>query len=255
MTDSTSGSIHALSGAYVVDALDDAERAAFEQHLAGCHDCQAEVAGLREAATLLADDAATTPPASLRANVLAGIRTIRPLPPETGGPEADATTPEEAAEPTATVLPMRRRFRLGTLAVAAAILAIFGIAAVAQPWQQDEGISVADQVMTADDATHVKVNFDDGSTATVFRSAEEGKAVVVTENMAKAPPGKVYELWLQKPGGDMVPAGLMRGEGDQKQVLEGDAAKATAAAISVEPSGGSDAPTSDPVATFDFADT
>ena len=28
--------LHHLSGAYAVDALDDAERTAFEQHLAGC---------------------------------------------------------------------------------------------------------------------------------------------------------------------------------------------------------------------------
>ena len=243
MTDSTSSSIHALSGAYVVDALDDGERADFERHLLGCHDCQVEVAGLREAATLLADDAAVTPPASLRANVLAGIRTIRPLPPETG---------ELADEQTATVLPMRRRFRLGTLAVAAAILAVLGIAVVAQPWHHEAQLSAADKVMTADDATHVKVSFDDGATATVFRSAKEGKAVVVTENMSKAPSGKVYELWLQGPDGKMVPAGLMHGAGDYKQVLEGDAAKAKAAAISVEPSGGSQTPTSAPIATFDF---
>ena len=37
-------SLHALSGAYVVDALDDDERELFEKHLPGCRDCQAEVA-------------------------------------------------------------------------------------------------------------------------------------------------------------------------------------------------------------------
>jgi anti-sigma-K factor RskA len=72
--------------------------------------------------------------------------------------------------------------------------------------------------------------------------------------MPAAPSGKVYELWLQKPGGGpMVPAGLMSGSGDQRMLLSGDAAKATAAAISVEPSGGSKAPTTEPIATFDFA--
>ena len=75
-------SLHALSGAYVVDALDDEEREAFEQHLPRCLDCQAEVASLREAAAMLADDVAMTPPDSLRTSVLAGISTIRPLPPE-----------------------------------------------------------------------------------------------------------------------------------------------------------------------------
>ncbi len=39
--------VHALSGAYAVDALDDLERAHFERHLADCADCQAEVASLQ----------------------------------------------------------------------------------------------------------------------------------------------------------------------------------------------------------------
>ena len=73
--------IHALSGAYAVDALDDIERAQFEQHLAACADCRAEVASLRETAALLAETARTTPPAALRDAVLAGITQIRPLPP------------------------------------------------------------------------------------------------------------------------------------------------------------------------------
>jgi anti-sigma factor RsiW len=36
--------IHALSGAYAVDAVDDIERASFERHLASCPTCRAEVA-------------------------------------------------------------------------------------------------------------------------------------------------------------------------------------------------------------------
>ncbi len=50
----------------------------------------------------------------------------------------------------------------------------------------------------------------------------------------------------------MVPAGLMKGSGDQKQLLQGDAANANAAAISLEPSGGSKEPTNEPIALFDF---
>jgi anti-sigma-K factor RskA len=253
VTKSRNGSIHALSGAYVVDALDDAERAAFEEHLPGCHDCEAEVASLREAAAMLADDAALTPPASLRTNVLAGIRTVRPLPPEFAESEEQN---DRSGEALAEVVPLRRhRFRMATLAAAAVILAIFGIGAVAQPWRDQPGVSqagVADRVMAADDAKHVKVSFPDGATATVFRSQNVGKAVLVTEKMPAAPDGKVYELWLRNSVGRMVPAGLMKGSGDKKQVLEGNAANANAAAISVEPSGGSTEPTSEPIALFDF---
>jgi anti-sigma-K factor RskA len=253
VTKSRSGSIHALSGAYVLDALDDAERAAFEEHLPGCHDCEAEVSSLREAAAMLADDAALTPPDSLRTNVLAGIRTVRPLPPEVG---ASAEQSDGSDEPSAEVVPLRRhRFRMATLAAAAVILAILGIAAVSQPWRDQPGQSqagVADRVMAADDAKHVQVSFPDGATATVFRSQKIGKAVLVTEKMPAAPDGTVYELWLRNSVGRMVPAGLMKGSGDHKQVLEGNAANANAAAISVEPSGGSKEPTSEPIALFDF---
>jgi anti-sigma-K factor RskA len=241
VTEPTQTSVHTLSGAYVADALDDTERAAFEEHLPGCADCSAEISSFREAAALLALDAELTPPDSLRSGVLAGIRTIRPLPPETGS----------------NVVALRgRRFRWGTLAVAAAVLAIMAIAAVAQPWQNHDAStasSAIDRVMSANDATHVKVSFLDGATATVFRSVSERRAAVVTDHMPSAPAGKVYELWLQKPSGVMVPAGLMKGSGDHRMLLQGNAARASAAAISVEPAGGSSSPTSEPVAVFDFA--
>ena len=73
--------IHALSGAYVVDALDDLERARFETHLADCADCREEVRTLSEAASLLGASASAAPPAGLRDRVLADIATVRPLPP------------------------------------------------------------------------------------------------------------------------------------------------------------------------------
>ena len=84
--------LHHLSGAYAVDALDDAERASFEQHLAVCADCRAEVAELSAAAGSLASLVETTPPPSLRASVLSGIGQVRPLPPLTedaGAPAGD----------------------------------------------------------------------------------------------------------------------------------------------------------------------
>ena len=73
--------LHHLSGAYAVDALDDAERASFEQHLADCADCRAEVAELSATAHSLGALTEATPPASLRDSVLSGIARVRPLPP------------------------------------------------------------------------------------------------------------------------------------------------------------------------------
>ena len=252
MTDS----LHALSGAYVVDALDDAERSAFERHLAQCPDCQQEVASLREATALMADDAALTPPPGLRDSVLSGIKNIRPIPPEAAGPAEDGSSHEDGTA-VAPVLPMRpRRRRIAALvAVAAAILAIAG-GVVFQPWQDDSSrqsrISAADQVLAAADVKHVSIDFDDGSKATVFHSPSERRAVLVTDNMAAPPPGKAFELWLQDESGAMTPAGLMKNPGDNKVLLKGDAAEATGVGITVEPEGGSKQPTSEPIALFEL---
>jgi anti-sigma-K factor RskA len=249
-------SLHALSGAYVVDALDDDERAVFEKHLPGCVDCQREVASLREATALMADDAALTPPDSLRSSVLAGIKTIRPLPPQTG--DASKPAADEASPAIAKVLPMRpRRRRIATLVAAAAAVVAVGAGTVYQPWEDNSPgnvVTPADQVLAAADAQRHSIKFEDGSSATVVRSLDKGKAVLLTDDMAAPPEGKAFEVWLQDETGTMVPAGLMKTAGDHKLLLKGDAANATGVGITVEPEGGSRTPTTEPIALFELKD-
>ena len=220
--------IHALSGAYAVDALDDIERIQFQRHLAGCPTCQAEVDSLTEAGALLAETVLREPPASLRDRVLADIATVRPLPPVVRTPE-----PAEA--------PGRRRWFPALVAAAAALTAIGVGSAVVQPWEDETSQgqpSAADRVRSAPDAESFTQRFDDGSRATLLRSASLNEAVVVTDDLAPAPSGKVYELWLQHDD-DMVSAGLMPDGSDNVVPLEGDAAAAQGFGISVEPAGGS----------------
>ena len=239
--------IHALSGAYAVDALDDLERARFERHLDLCASCREEVASLQASATQLGDLTATTPPPALRASILDEIRHVRPLPPETPSP---AHTAEPAPRKD------RRRTPWRTLLVAACLAGVVGAgAAVVSQVIGDETtqtLSVADRVLAAPDARSVSAALPGGATARVVHSISEGKAVLVASGMPQAPAGKIYELWLQNPAGDMIPAGLMEG-GDAKLVFDGDASRATAAGITVEPAGGSEQPTSAPIALFDFA--
>lgn len=237
-----SESVHALSGAYVVDALDDAERELFEAHLPGCSDCRAEVVGLEEAAALMADAVAAAPPPALRDRVLADIHTVRPLPPQTA---------------TAVVPLRRRRARVALAAAAAAVVAAAGIGlAVEQPWRDESStrtLTAADRVLDASDARRVRLDFEDGSSATVVHSPRQGRAVLVTDDMAAPPPGKTFEVWLQDDAGAMHPAGLMDAPGDHKVLLDGDANAATGVGITVEPDGGSEEPTSDPIALFDLS--
>lgn len=224
--------VHALSGAYAVDALDDIERAAFERHLADCAACRAEVASLRETAALIAETTATEPPAGLRARVLADISTVRPLPPETSAPVA------------------RRRGPRLLLAAAAAVVLLLGIGVVvAQPWEGNP--TVAESVLAADDAQSTTLELGEAS-ATVVHSDSVGRAVLVTKDMPPPPEGKVYQVWLDQPDGGMVSAALMPVDPDQTVELDGDATTATGVGITVEPAGGSPEPTTEPIALFPF---
>ena len=73
---------HSPVGSYVTDALTPTERAEFDHHLAGCYRCRLEVADYTETLARLTPLLATTPPASLRASVLAAIATAQPATPE-----------------------------------------------------------------------------------------------------------------------------------------------------------------------------
>jgi anti-sigma-K factor RskA len=52
----------------------------------------------------------------------------------------------------------------------------------------------------------------------------------------------------------MVPAGMMPEGPDHTMLLEGPAADAIAVGITVEPEGGSPAPTTEPIALFDLSE-
>jgi anti-sigma factor RsiW len=226
--------IHALSGAYALDAITDLERVGFERHLDGCAHCRDEVQGFRETATRLADASSDQPPAGLRARILADAAGVRPLPPLES--------------------PARRR-RIPTLAAAAALIVAVGAgltATVWRPWQPETvQLSLADQVRSAADAHTWSVRLAAGGTMSVTRSQTVGAAVWTSTGVDPAPEGRVYELWLQKPDETLVPAGLMS-SGDGELVLRGDTTRAIGAGLTVEPAGGSPTPTTKPVAFFDL---
>lgn len=278
--------IHSLVGAYAVDAVDDAERARFEEHLATCAGCRAEVESLRGAAGHVAALADTPPPPSLKAALMRDIASVRPLPPVVADQEQEASELPGAspvASPPATApapgpdapgpdapgpdaagpdeLRTRRERRTSSrnpvarwVAAAAAAAAIVLGGVVWHPWDAGRprtpvSASAQQQVLQARDAR----TYTDRST-TVVRSASLRKAVVKV-TLPPPPAGKVYELWLQRPDGHMVKAGLIPDVSRARDgvLLEGDAASATGAGITVEPAGGSDSPTTVPVALVPFA--
>jgi anti-sigma factor RsiW len=235
--------IHALSGAYAVDALDDIERAQFERHLADCATCTSEVASLREASALLAETTTTTPSAGLRDRVLADIANVRPLPPP-GGMAQDTGT--------VTALAPRRRRRVVTFLAAAAAAVAIGTGGIVSQLNDEPPPSATERVIRADDAERFTQTFPGGATATVVRSKSLNEAVLITQDMPSAPSGHDYALWLQHDD-VMVPAGVMPDQPDNEVLLSGDAATANGAGITVETAGEEHpAPSGDVVALFAF---
>ncbi|MBM6402519.1 anti-sigma factor [Phycicoccus sonneratiae] len=239
--------LHHLSGAYAVDALDRAERESFEHHLSVCDACRAEVAELSDAAHSLAVLGEATPPASLRTSVLAGIAQVRPLPPLV----TDSSLVSAADDPSTPVAPVVPLFRRASTwlaaAAAAAAIAVGGIAW--SPWSGDAPtLSAVQQVERADDAATV-TSHKGAVTATLAYSRRLDRSAITVAGMPPAPDGKTYQLWYV--GSDEVArsAGFLTAgaDGHGEAVLEGGIDGASAVGVTVEPTGGSQAPTTDPI--------
>lgn len=250
--------LHHLSGAYAVDALDRDERDGFEQHLAACAACRAEVGELTDAAHSLGALTEATPSAELRSAVLAGITRVRPLPPLVADERADEppavvtpgvpTVGEAAATGTgARVIPLFRR--TSTWLVAAAAAAVVAVGGVAwSPWAGDQpALTAIQQVERAQDAATV-TSHKGATTATLAYSRQMDQSAITVTGMPPAPDGKVYQLWyvgsdeIARSAGFLTPA-----DGRGQAVLDGQIDGAAAVGVTVEPAGGSTAPTTTPI--------
>jgi anti-sigma-K factor RskA len=178
--------IHALAGAYALDAVDDIERAAFDRHLRECSACAIEVAELRETAARLSDPVSMTPPGGLRDSVLAAV----------------ARTPQERARRMAPSGPaaLTRWRRWTAAAVAAGIMAVgVGAAtwAVSQQQIQAERKQIADVqgVLGAPDARLVASDMA-GGRVTLVVSPSHDAAVAVLSGLASPGQERLYQLWM-----------------------------------------------------------
>jgi anti-sigma factor RsiW len=232
---------HLAVGAYVLHALPPAEEAAFENHLAGCGECRAEVAAFLEITTSLASAETAAVPPHLRARALDAISRIPQDRPRHRHPAA--------GHPAV-------RFALVVSITAAALLG--GVAAWQYSQADDARVQAArahianralTDVVTAPDATLHTGTLTGGGTAAVVVSRSEARAVFAADDLPALAEDKVYELWYAAEAGDLRPAGLLPGTAEQpSRVLEGPLAGAVAVGITIEPAGGSRQPTTDPLA-------
>jgi anti-sigma-K factor RskA len=213
--------VHELSAAYVLDALEPEEREAFEEHLPSCASCQEEVADLSLAASELvwaAEPAVPSP--ELRERILEAARAERP-----------------------NVVPLRPRrvSRVWAVAAVAACVAI-GLAI----WD----VSLHNQLSDARSVSLQRVPVAGLQGSVVVGSG--GSAALVAFHLPAAPAGKTYEAWVIPKGKSPAPAGLFKGGAPATFVpLNGKVPTGSQVAVTVEPAGGSAQPTSKPFAVSD----
>ena len=224
-------SVHDLTAAYALDALDPAERARYEPHLATCPACQEELASFWEVAAALAHGAGGPAPApQLRERIRAQARSER-----------------------TNVVPFRRRF---ALPVASGIAAVAAVAALGLGlWSsslardldrtRDERDAQAQGLAVLADPSARQVGLSGGNGRLVVSS--NGRAAMVITGLAAAPTGKIYEVWVIEDGVALA-AGLFNGTGDRTVVsLERSVPADAVVAVTLEDGGGAAAPTGEPL--------
>lgn len=209
-------SIHELTAAYALDALDEREGHEYEEHLARCPRCREELAALSGVAESLAYGVESPPPpAGLRERIL-----------------------EEAARSDgAKVVPLRRRWPASAraaVAVAAAAAVGLGVWSIISGSSGSSGNPVAVPVSSAHGRT--------GSLVV----APDDKAVLVLSDVRRAPAGKTYEVWVVQ-SGKATQAGLFSGGAHVALRMTRPVPRGAQVAVTVERAGGVSAPTTRPV--------
>lgn len=217
--------MHDLIGVYVLGALDADELLEFEAHLAGCAECQTELALLEEGAALLADGEVMEPPAGILDRVLAA---------------APTAAPAAADEQLAPVVPIRRpRGLIAALSVAAAAVVALGVWNVTLLQREPE--------FQAEAAFALSGETDAAGTVTV---GDDGEVVLVLTNLPDAPAERVYQLWYGQTDGTVVPGPTFEPENGVAIVTTDADVPVAGAAVSIEPEGGSEQPTEVVLASF-----
>jgi len=219
--------IHELTAAYALDALDEREELEYEAHLARCPRCREELASFTETATSLAYGVESpAPPPELRDRILERARAERP-----------------------NVVPLRPAWRSWTAAAAAvaACAAIgLGIWAATLSRSLDRERSAKQEqagllsIVSDPAARRFALS---GSHGTLVVS-QTGAGVLLVSNLRPAPSGKIYEAWVIQ-GKTPTRAGTF---GQAKPFkLTRPVPQGAVVAVTLERRGGVDAPTTKPL--------
>lgn len=270
-----------MTGSHALDALTDDERAAVERALEDSAELRVEADSLRETALALAFAVSPVePPASLKSSLMAKIATTPQLP---AVDRTETTAPEPVQEARPTSVPdvtsvtdlgsgsgraastararwFQRPSALLSVAAAGAVVFLgvgLGVGNAldgggGQGPATTQAASGLDQIYASPDFQRSTAKVKGGGTATVVWSGQLGRSAVILDGVDAAPEDKTYELWYigsQESGGTITAAGLMNDVdgGVRSAVLHGTMGAGDTIGITVEPRGGSDQPTSEPV--------
>ncbi len=233
--------LHTLSGAFALNALSAEEAEQFRRHLDACAVCRQEVRELQEAAARMGMSEAVPPPAYLRARVLSAADRTPQQPPRTGTPGASA------GGGTVVEVPPHRWGRRLLLAAAAVVLVVTGGIGISQLGDDsDQQSLLADgvvRVFEASDAHKAEMPTENGGTIRVAASPELNQMAVDTDELPPLDDRHVYQLWAVH-GDAMESVTVLEPEkGAYMDMPTPD----TEVAITVEPAGGSEQPTTEPI--------
>jgi anti-sigma-K factor RskA len=247
------------AGAWVLGALSDEERERFGAHLGGCEACQREVAELQMVAdTLPLAAPQMAPPPELKDRIMSAVRAEAAVVQAAGPaadvvPEAGTAAERDAApgEPAPAATPARPRrerrswWRLPSLglrpipaAVAAAVLVALVVGGGVLLSGGDEGQTVPAQVVAPS-----------APSARASLTTDDNRATLRVRDFPAPPRGRVYQVWLKRPGRPPDPTtALFTTRGGEATVeVPGSVAGVDQVLVTAEPDGGSQEPTRDPV--------
>lgn len=226
MNEYTCRDIDELLAGYAADALEESERCGVNEHLAECRRHDAELKELRGDFERLAISVQPVEPAGrLRGQLLSAF-------------DASVSAPEPVSIAAARPVAVKREMLSSSgfaYAVAAAML-VLAVGLGAWGFARGAGDGAGDVVMAQSSSG--------GMSMQVMYLPSE-KMAVMDVNLPALPPGRVYQAW-RIDGGAPVSLGVVE-TNSGSIVMYTDLEGATAVAISVEPTGGSPAPTTNPV--------
>ena len=237
-----------LTGLYVLGALSEAERKAFEAHASSCAKCTAELRTLMPVSTALARAVPPeTPSPDVRRRLMASLRG----PSARVSQERAASTPETLADRDLHDRPARRRAPIAAwLAAAAAIALAVGLGGYAFQLRRDARTDqLASAVLAAPDLVRIDLAGQPAApsaSARAFWSRSEG-LVFTASNLPAPPSGRAYQLWVLSTQPAPMSAGLLKADANGrlsttiKTPL--DMPQPVAMAVTLEPDGGVPAPT------------